>query len=84
MSDPKTERPTSRGFSWITALWIGMIIVALYVLSIGPVARMYKATATPPGKAIRAFYAPLSFLHERVPFAKQTLDWYLKLWGANP
>jgi hypothetical protein len=60
-----------------------MIVVGLYVLSVGPVARMYRNGGNVP-RTVRVFYAPLAFLHEEVPIAERALDWYLKLWGVDP
>jgi hypothetical protein len=47
-------------------------VVALYVLSIGPV---YKYSVYPPD----GFYAPIAWLHRKTVL-KKPLDWYLELW----
>ena len=82
-TDQESDRPTSRGFSWITTLWIGAIVVALYVLSVGPVAKMYDNKGKDVPKTVQVFYAPIEFLYERVPIVERGLDWYLELWGVK-
>jgi len=69
------------GSLWI--LWGFMALLIAYPLSIGPVARFYKASSSrrPPSFVI-AIYTPILALCDRSEVAGHTLVWYLGLWGA--
>ena len=53
----------------------------LYVLSPGPVVRIYKNRTAPPA-ALIAFYAPLEYANKHCDPVRKFYDWYFKLWGA--
>ena len=60
--------------------WVALVLV-LYVLSIGPVARYYHKRNAPP--AVETFYAPLAALSNNFPPAFIFFDWYFKLWRVG-
>ena len=73
------EPRRSRGFSWCL-IW-GFMIVALYVLSTGPLARLEgKALIRPPvSRVLTRLYAPCNWAYAKTPLHKP-LGMYLQLW----
>lgn len=59
-----------------TASWI-----ALYVQSVGPVARIRKSGRAPA--LVDAAYKPLQVLYNGVEPVRAFYDWYLPLWGVK-
>ena len=53
-------------------------VIALYVLSVGPVVRFAGLTTT-----VRSVYAPLEWIADETPFGAP-LEWYFDLWIARP
>jgi len=51
----------------------------LYVLSIGPVARLAEEGLLPRDPVV-AFYTPVIWLHHNTPL-REPLEWYGHLWG---
>jgi len=62
--------------------WLGLVL-ALYVLSVGPVARYYRGKSTPPN-AVFNFYAPLIFLSKNVRPVENFFQWYVRVWTDEP
>lgn len=65
-------------------VWLGMIL-AVYVLSVGPVVKVYDGKkAIPPNskldRFVDVFYAPLEWAYMRTPLHKP-LGMYLHLWS---
>ena len=61
------------------------LMLALYVLSTGPVYRFYVNPNRHPGEieklnTYEKFYAPLSWLCGKWPMAGDAFDWYFRLW----
>ena len=67
----KAEGQDKTGGLWL--IWVFVFLI-VYVLSVGPVARLYSGK-TPP-RALLAFYAPLEFAYYHLPPAKEFIDWY--------
>ncbi|MEY4387074.1 MAG: hypothetical protein RLY20_2357 [Verrucomicrobiota bacterium] len=83
MADESTAAPTRNSSGLMSAvLWFGLIF-AVYVLSIGPVARFYDRSKRPPPQALKTFYAPLGATYENFRPAKVFFDWYAHLWGTH-
>jgi len=60
-------------------------VVVLYVLSIGPTARMVcDADGFAGLTKWQAFYRPLARLSERANWIAGGLNWYIRLWDPNP
>ncbi len=81
-SEPKqtTER-TSPGFpAWL--IWLLLSLPLLYVLSIGPAARLITTGAIPL-HTFEAFYGPVFVLAHYVPPFKSSLIWYISLCAPN-
>ena len=76
--DEAETKSRSTGFLWAAA---GPVLLLVYVLSVGPVARVCQNFSY-NGPALRSFYYPLILLHENTPFRKP-LDAYIKLWGVH-
>jgi hypothetical protein len=66
-----------RGWFWSLAMWGGGAL-ALYFLSVGPVARL-TARQLVPLSAMNAIYAPLGWMYEKTPLHKP-IGIYLHLW----
>ena len=64
-------------------LW-PLLLLVLYLLSIGPVAKYYhdRKVNTPP-RAVFAFYSPITWAYTSVPGFNSWLEWYLKVWGVH-
>jgi hypothetical protein len=77
MSD---ETQARRGYGlWVA---VGVLVPVVYVLALGPVAAVVKATGR--GRdAARAIYAPLIWLSEAVPPIQVPLRWYERLWTGG-
>lgn len=76
-SDGTHDKPSS--------LWIFWLVIALlfaYPLSLGPVAKYYKARRPVPA-AIVALYQPLEFLDGKSSTAHRVFKWYLRIWGVR-
>lgn len=75
---------------WSAAKWIGlsvlllMVLLVLYVLSIGPVAMAYLKLdlgGSWMGHTLEALYWPLTEAVEQSETATRWLEWYVGLWG---
>ena len=67
----------------VSAVGLLLALPLLYVLSVGPVARLAQET----GGSIRPIvvvYAPLSWATAKWGPAGDALRWYLDLWGYEP
>jgi hypothetical protein len=63
-----------------TGVALGFVLLVVYVLSVGPVAKLYPTTAPP---AVRSFYAPLVFVLDQCPPARKLFLWYIhSVWGV--
>jgi hypothetical protein len=78
MSD---EAKSSRGQTALV-LVIGLAVLALYVLSVGPVGAVVEHSGFGEDAA-RVFYAPLIWLHHNTVL-KEPLEAYARLWGWGP
>lgn len=65
----------------LNVVWWVALALAMYVLSVGPVARYYKNRLPPP--AVQAFYAPLFFLSDHVRLVEKVFQWYVKIWKKD-
>jgi len=52
------------------------VLAMLYVLSTGPVFKVYRQRNPPV--FVHAIYKPLELLYDRVPIARRLFDWYFK------
>jgi hypothetical protein len=68
-----------RGHSVISTVGAVFLLVALFVLSLGPVAKLYSKKLIPPSAeaAIESVYAPLIYLVSHSPSAGRLYLWYL-------
>jgi hypothetical protein len=73
LKDPK------RGMGWPTWLATGVVLLALYVLSVGPVDRFLPVTKSTIA-AYRIVYAPLCWLHGRYPGFARLQKAYIAWW----
>ena len=80
MEQLDAERIQERsGLGVIRIIGVSLFLVVLYVLSTGPVFKIWGNRRVPA--SIEAFYKPLEFAHDRSPVAKRFFDWYLgDLW----
>jgi hypothetical protein len=61
------------------ACLIVFAVIALYFLSLGPVARFSPRN----NPTVRVVYAPMEWIIDETPFGGPVI-WYLKLWGVDP
>jgi hypothetical protein len=60
-------------------------VAVLYVLSIGPTARMvFNADGFAGLTTWQTFYRPLARLSARANWIADGLNWYIRLWDPNP
>ena len=78
-AEDSSPSPAPRKSGLHLAVWVAFLLLIIYPLSVGPVA---KVCPSPP-PALRQFYAPLGFICDRFPAAKNFYDWYGKLWGVK-
>jgi hypothetical protein len=62
--------------------WLIVLLPVVYVLSIGPVAKMSEAGLIAEATC-RVIYAPLIILDRHVPGVEHFLDWYMQMWGVR-
>jgi hypothetical protein len=80
--EPAPEPQRRIGLSWLT--W-PFVVLAAYVLSVGPVVRISVSYGM-PGKhpriaeAIDTIYRPIMRLAASCPPAERVFVWYLKVW----
>lgn len=58
-----------------------IVLLGLYVLSPGPVLRIYKGVR-PPAPLI-ALLRPLEYSYDHNDGVKKVYDWYFKFWGLR-
>ena len=81
MASNAESRHTSRGFVFsLSALFL---VLLLYVLSPGPLAKYYRGRGQQPSKAVEMFYAPLQWAYDHVPGAGKLYDWYFEVWSVD-
>jgi hypothetical protein len=82
----KKESEEKSGYS--VFVWVFVAVLLLYVLSIGPAAKIVGSNGSflgSNGSAIATFgriYAPVIWLHDHTPLSKP-LDAYVSLWGLK-
>ena len=76
--DRKEARAHSRGLLRLVLIPAGLL--ALYVLSVGPMLKMCYGRRV---DAIGRFYAPVDAMIMSVPAADRFFDWYIhRVWGV--
>jgi len=74
---------------WRTRIAIGIVTVILYILSIGPVARILYIDPRDDNsheltelclRGMDIFYAPLDWMGKLFSPADRTLKWYISVW----
>jgi hypothetical protein len=60
-----------------------VVLPLLYVLSLGPVAKLHSVLHVGPTRAALTFYAPLIWCAEKSDAAEKALEKYLALWGTK-
>jgi hypothetical protein len=83
MEAEKSEHEDRKGgWGLFRIFWVGCALVVLYVLSIGPVMKVYPF-ATTRSRGFDAFYIPLRAVVERSPALRGVFYWYVyDLWRA--
>ena len=62
-------------------VWVFIAVPLLYVLSVGPVAKMVTINGS-SGETVRLIYAPVIWLHDHTLLEKP-LESYVAFWGAK-
>lgn len=76
--EASSETPARRGWALPAMGWASAVL-AVYVLSPGPVIALWKD----PPVGISDFYLPLEKLYQAVPFVHAFYDWYFTFWGIK-
>ncbi len=65
-------------------VWIVLVLLIAYPLSIGPVARIYRGVIGGPPRIVQAFYSPLVQVCGMSPGGDKLLRWYVvDVWGVK-
>ena len=75
----KEDSEQKSGYS--VFVWVFVAVPLLYVLSIGPVAKMVKINGS-SGETISRIYAPVIWLHDHTLLEKP-LEAYVGFWGVK-
>jgi hypothetical protein len=71
-------------FFWLA---VAFVTVALYVLSTGPILKLFATPSSSPGPAFLAIYVPLVWLSEKSNCFSSFMEWYMKdvwhVWGGG-
>ena len=67
------------GLSWGTVALVVLLLIVLYVLSIGPAAVIAQRTGGGAWRVFRVVYAPLIWLYENTPL-REPLEHYVGFW----
>lgn len=83
MSRPESDSTTvhSQRSGIPSLVTVFALLILLYLLSFGPVARYYMYRPTP--RAIEILYAPLINLADNSRPVRNLLFWYADLWGVK-
>jgi hypothetical protein len=76
-----SEEPKKR--SWPSIVWVGVSLLALYVLSTGPVGWLWDRGYISM-RPLNAVYAPLDWSYDHFSVVRHVLDPYLRLWVRRP
>ncbi len=79
-TDGTDASASSHGSRFPLVLGITVMLLLLYPLSVCPVA---KVVGNRPPRAVKAIYAPLGYLYDRVSVVHAFYNWYAKLWGVR-
>ena len=79
MDEDREAGRSGGGGRLIVVLLIIFLLPVLYVLSIGPVARLEQETGFPSVDTLRIIYAPVVWLYHHT-FLDDPIDWYVALW----
>lgn len=79
MQERATEKTSSSHVGAAVLLLVLLMLPALYVFSVGPVARAFPD----PPTWLRAIYDPLIRLARTTEATEQLFRWYLELWVAR-
>jgi hypothetical protein len=75
--DSNDRQPRRASAGWLV-VFIATVLLAVYVLSTGPILWLGKHGYVSAG--IGVIYAPLVLLAELSPFIRDVLNWYVGLW----
>lgn len=84
MEEHRSDARETKSHLFTAMMGFMFVIPVLYVLSIGPVARVIRSAQ--PVRAphwVDVVYFPLIWLHENTPLEKP-LDWYVEVWTEGP
>jgi hypothetical protein len=74
------KRSASQMIVWLISFFV---MTSLYSLSVGPAA-LIRDHGMMTQQTFLRLYAPIGWLYEVVPFFRDALEWYLKLWTQAP
>ncbi len=69
------ERDHSQGLRLF--FWVIASLLVIYVLSVGPVARIVRSKPGLPPRVIVVLYEPLESLSRQSPVVRRFFDWYV-------
>ncbi len=77
-----TKRPDKKRNSWVVVAVLLVLLLILYVASIGPAAWLANHNLINPHLAY-AFYLPVRFIHDNCEPIRVLLDWYVGFWSKS-
>ena len=77
-NDREQQAQERGGIGWGTIAWVFCTLLVIYVLSVGPVAKIYRGKSKQPPVAVLGIYAPLEFSYKHSSVVKRFIDWYLR------
>ena len=86
MAEATQMEKEEKGFIAQFGFWVavGFVVVAMYVMSTGPVIRMLEGPGGSPSPTVLAIYAPLVWMSEHSRRFESFMDWYVKeVWHAG-
>jgi hypothetical protein len=84
MNDEPPNSAETRRPSLTWALWMAFILLVVYPLSTGPVARFTEVVNIRPAPLL-TFYAPVAWVADRSPVLQRFFKWYIfEVWEFHP
>jgi hypothetical protein len=77
----KPREARDRGGTWVALLGLTVMLLILYVASVGPIVMLSEGTGI-GRNVVRVVYTPLVWLHDKTPL-RGPLEWYVGLFGIR-
>ena len=81
--EPDSSASSSKSSGSAFTLTVLALLVLIYPLSVGPVAKYYTTGNAVLPDWVPTFYAPLEALAKKSPQVEHFFEWYVHLWIAR-